>query len=269
MKNLLPLDPAKITVASSTDLTYENFSCAPVSGSDGKELRCSLTITAAVPTQKLVIQATDAINTTKQASIMGYLIDRIEPEKGQLDIKIEDPTNKPNEATVKMTALPQDRGGAGTDHCELVYTKDDGSGATLPVVVGTNYNLVFQNETVHTINLLCYDKAGNYSTNEFKFPPIITFDPTNITLSKEVMSGRVMIYSPSNKNIESIILVDDPGNPTQAVLKTCKSQIDDTTIEQPFPSSFSLQNTPEKPIICEFNNIKNTGTILIKAKDQS
>lgn len=65
----------------------------------------------------------------------------------------------------------------------------------------------FQSEQVHTINLLCYDKAGNHSTNEFKFPPIITFDPANITISKDTMSGKFMVFSPSNANIQTITLV--------------------------------------------------------------
>lgn len=106
VRDLLPLDPAKIRVDPSTTLTYENFSCASVPSSDEKEVKCSLTITAAVPTQKLVIQATDAVNTTKKAPVVDYLIDRIEPSIGHLDIKVN--PLEPNKAKVKMLTLPHD-----------------------------------------------------------------------------------------------------------------------------------------------------------------
>ena len=58
-----------------------------------------------------------------------------------------------------------------------------------PLLLGTSHVLNFNpTEAVHTVKVSCYDKVGNVSENEIKFPPIVEFSPSNVTLSKDVMS---------------------------------------------------------------------------------
>ena len=58
-----------------------------------------------------------------------------------------------------------------------------------PLLLGAPHVLNFNpTEAVHTVKVTCSDKVGNVSENEIKFPPIIEFSPSNVTVSKDVMS---------------------------------------------------------------------------------
>ena len=63
-------------------------------------------------------------------------------------------------------------------------------------------------EMVHTVKVTCSDKVGNVSENVIKFPPIIEFSPSNVTLSKDVMNGTFTVYSPSSFKIKNIHVVN-------------------------------------------------------------
>jgi len=63
-------------------------------------------------------------------------------------------------------------------------------------------------EAVHTVKVKCLDKVGNISENEIKFPPIIEFNPSNVTLSNQVMNGTFTVYSPSSFKIKNIHVVN-------------------------------------------------------------
>ena len=253
------LDAGVLSVdTTKTTLEYSDFNCSL--DADPKKINCTIKITSTHEEgdQKLVVHFLKDLGNNRKIETFAeekFLIDTQAPNMAQPKINTTPNIHKPE---VSLMNLPTDQWAAGTDKCELKYTDSDGAEQTVsPMIAGNSYSLNLNpTETVHALKVTCYDKVGNSSTNEMRFPPIIEFSDENVTLSKGTMNGKFSVYSPSESPITNITLEDPDG--TAVALWTCKSQ---STTSAPYTNSKS------DPVICEFDNITKSWVIIVKAKD--
>jgi len=99
-------------------------------------------------------------------------------------------------------------------------------------------------EAVHTVKVKCSDKVGNISENEIKFPPIIEFNPSNVTLSNQVMNGTFTVYSPSSFKIKHIHVVNPADTGVTKII--CNGQ------DLGLGGAVDFDNGPTNKVQCSF-----------------
>ena len=253
---VLSVDPMGTTVQ------YSNFSCS-LEPLDATKVNCSVKITSTQEQSnknlKLKFYKNLWNNRIIQTSalITGYLIDTQAPKPAQLDI---DTTSGIHTPTVTLRSF-EDVWAAGTGTCKLSYTDAWGTPQTItPLVLGAPHVLNFNpTEAVHTVKVKCSDKVGNISENEIKFPPIIEFSPSNVTLSNQVMNGTFTVYSPSNFKIKNIHVVNPADTGVTKII--CNGQ------DLGLGGAVDFDNGPTNKVQCSFQWINTSGILKIIAKD--
>lgn len=199
-----------------------------------------------------------------EAEEYGYLIDRVGPEKAQVDI---DTTNGINNPAISLVEFPDDTG-IGTSYC--VMKVDDGTyDENTHLVVGTPYSFQLANLRTHTVWVKCYDQLGNFSENEVKFPPIVKFAKNAVIRNDKKIIGEAQVYSPLNddqtENLISRIWVNNENGENIEILSCV-----DYEGTQYTHGTTSLKNSPDKPIKCTFRGDfpagKDTHNVQIRAK---
>ena len=199
-----------------------------------------------------------------EAEEYGYLIDRVGPEKAQVDI---DTTNGINNPAISLVELPYDQG-IGTSYC--VMKVDDGTyDENTHLDVGTPYSFQLANLRTHTVWVKCYDQLGNFSENEVKFPPIVKFAKNAVIRNDKKIIGEAQVYSPLNddqtENLISRIWVNNENGENIEILSCV-----DYEGTQYTHGTTSLKNSPDKPIKCTFRGDfpagKDTHNVQIRAK---
>ena len=252
----LSVDPVGTTVQ------YSNFNCS-LEPLDATKVNCSVKITSTQEQSdknlKLKFYKNLWNNRIIQTSalITGYLIDTQAPKPAQLDIDTSSGIHTP---TVTLKTF-EDVWAAGTGTCELTYTDAWGIPQTItPLLIGAPHVLNFNpTEAVHTVKVTCYDRVGNISENEIKFPPIIEFSPSNVTVSKDVMSWTFTVYSPSSYKIKHI----NVANPAD----TGVTKIICNGLDLWLGGAVDFDNGPTNKVQCSFQWINTGGILKIIAKD--
>lgn len=255
IQSVAPIKTGDVRIEAGT-LGYTNFRCSSTATLPTK-VNCYLDITATPngTLSSLKIKATDTMGDTETYTLSGYLIDNQKPDITQVTLDVSNGIATPK---VKLRDLPRDKGGAGLSGCNFIYTDAGGTQQTIPASTSTEETLNFNpSDTTHSLKVQCYDKVGNSSENLIKFPPIITFDAGNVTLSREAMTGRFEVYSPSSEDITLIQLKYSDNTP---VTYSCRSQKDDATTP-PF------KNSPVQPVLCEYSGADRSGTLVVTAQD--
>ena len=253
---VLSVDPVGTTVQ------YSNFACS-LEPLDATKVNCSVKITSTQEQSdknlKLKFYKNLWNNRIIQTSalITGYLIDTQAPKPAQLDIDTSSGIHTP---TVTLRSF-EDVGAAGTGACKLTYTDAWGTSQTItPLLLGAPHVLNFNStEAVHTVKVSCYDKVGNVSENEIKFPPIIEFSPSNVTLSKDVMSWTFTVYSPSSFKIKHINVANPADTGVTKII--CNGQ------DLGLGGAVDFDNGPTNKVQCSFQGISTGGILKIIAKD--
>ena len=253
---VLSVDPVGTTVQ------YSNFSCS-LEPLDATKVNCSVKITSTQEQSdknlKLKFYKNLWNNRIIQTSalITGYLIDTQAPKPAQLDI---DTTSGIHTPTVTLRSF-EDVWAAGTGTCKLSYTDAWGTSQTItPLLLGASHVLNLNpTETVHTVKVTCSDKVGNVSENEIKFPPIIEFSPSNVTVSKDVMSWTFTVYSPSSYKIKHIHVVNPADTGVTKII--CNGQ------DLWLGGAVDFDNGPTNKVQCSFQGINTSGILKIIAKD--
>ena len=252
----LSVDPVGTTVQ------YSNFNCS-LEPLDATKVNCSVKITSTQEQSdknlKLKFYKNLWNNRIIQTSalITGYLIDTQAPKPAQLDI---DTTSGIHTPTVTLKTF-EDVWAAGTGTCELSYTGAWGIPQTItPLLLGAPHVLNFNSsEAVHTVKVTCSDKVGNVSENEIKFPPIIEFSPSNVTVSKDVMSWTFTVYSPSSYKIKHINVANPADTGVTKII--CNGQ------DLWLGGAVDFDNGPTNKVQCSFQWINTSGILKIIAKD--
>ena len=253
---VLSVDPVGTTVQ------YTDFNCS-LEPLDATKVNCSVKITSTQEQSdknlKLKFYKNLWNNRTIQTSalITGYLIDTQAPKPAQLDINTSSGIHTP---TVTLRSF-EDVWAAGTGTCELTYTDAWGIPQTItPLLLGAPHVLNFNpTEAVHTVKVKCSDKVGNISENEIKFPPIIEFNPSNVTLSNQVMNWTFTVYSPSNFKIKNIHVVNPADTGVTKII--CNGQ------DLGLGGAVDFDNSPTNKVQCSFQWINTSGILKIIAKD--
>ena len=268
----LPLDPQKITIDwAATTILYKDFNCKK--GDTENQVLCSIIFTGTNKGNKLSLKASMNVpisnwkrtpwatdqdpgtyteTTTTQLvektdSINGYIIDRIAPDKAQFTINTKKGIHNP---VIRLANLPNDAG-IGLDYC--VMKKDDEKYEEVKLKPDL-YQLNYSNttKTYHSIWVRCYDKVGNYSEHEVRFPPIVTFSGENRVLIKDGgITGEVEIYAPLNQDgsenlIDRVWVKNSNGLDVNIV--SCRDYNGKTNMQ----GNANFNNTPDKPLICRF-----------------
>ena len=149
-----------------------------------------------------------------------------------------------------MANLPNDAG-IGLDYC-VMKTDDDTDYGTEKLKANTDYSLTLKSQETHSIWVKCYDKVGNHSENEVRFPPIVTFSEENRVLIKDGnITGEVKIYAPLNQN-GSENLIDrvwvENSNGSNVNIVSCRDYNGKTNMKE----KANFNNTPDKPLTCRF-----------------
>ena len=270
----LPLDPQKITIDwAATTILYKAFNCKK--GDTENQVLCSIIFTGTNKGNKLSLKAsmnvpisnwkrtpwptdqdpgtyTETTTTQlveKSDSINGYIIDRIAPDKAQFTIDTKKGIHNP---VIRLANLPNDAG-IGLDYC-VMKTDDDTGYGTEKLKANTDYSLTLKTQETHSIWVKCYDKVGNHSENEVRFPPIVTFSGENrvlINKSETMITGEVEIYAPLNQN-GSENLIDrvwvENSNGSNVNIVSCRDYNGKTNMQ----GNAKFNNTPDKPLICRF-----------------
>ena len=252
----LSVDPVGTTVQ------YSNFNCS-LEPLDATKVNCSVKITSTQEQSdknlKLKFYKNLWNNRIIQTSalITGYLIDTQAPKPAQLDINTSSGIHTP---TVTLRSF-EDVWAAGTGTCKLTYTDAWGTSQTItPLLLGASHVLNFNpTETVHTVKVTCSDKVGNVSENEIKFPPIIEFSPSNVTVSKDVMSWTFTVYSPSSYKIKHINVANPADTGVTKII--CNGQ------DLWLGGAVDFDNGPTNKVQCSFQGISTGGILKIIAKD--
>ena len=252
----LSVDPVGTTVQ------YSNFSCS-LEPLDATKVNCSVKITSTQEQSdknlKLKFYKNLWNNRIIQTSalITGYLIDTQAPKPAQLDI---DTTSGIHTPTVTLKIF-EDVWAAGTGTCKLTYTDAWGIPQTItPLLLGAPHVLNFNSsEAVHTVKVKCSDKVGNVSENEIKFPPIIEFNPSNVTLSNQVMNWTFTVYSPSSFKIKHINVANPADTGVTKII--CNGQ------DLGLGGAVDFDNGPTNKVQCSFQGINTSGILKIIAKD--
>ena len=267
----LPLDPTKVTILPQTTIGNQDLSCQK--DGDDNHLVCSIKLTSTQRGNRLAVQAAldvaisswtripsptpwqaptyqEAQTTTtlsSKAEIDGYLIDRIGPEKAQIKI---DTTNGINKPVVSLAQLPNDVG-IGLNYC--VMRADDGNyDENTHLEINTPYPLVLASSNVHSVWVKCYDRLGNSSESEVRFPPIVEFAQNDVLRNDQIISGAVEVYAPLNddgtENLISRIWVNNEHGENIKIL-SCT----DYARTQYTQGVAALKNKPGYPIKCTFS----------------
>ena len=270
----LPLDPTKVTIFPQTTIENQDLSCQK--DGDDNHLVCSIKLTSTQRGNRLAVQAaldvaisswtrissptpwqaptyqeTQTTTTlSSKAEIDDYLIDRIGPEKAQIKI---DTTNGINKPVVSLAQLPNDVG-IGLNYC--VMRADDGNyDENTHLEINTPYPLVLASSNVHSVWVKCYDRLGNSSESEVRFPPIVTFSGENrvlINKNDTMITGDVEIYAPLNddgtENLISRIWVNNEHGENIKIL-SCT----DYAGTQYTQGAAALKNNQNNPIKCKFS----------------
>ena len=255
---VLSVDPVGTTVQ------YSNFACS-LEPLDATKVNCSVKITSTQEQSdknlKLKFYKNLWNNRIIQTSalITGYLIDTQAPKPAQLDI---DTTSGIHTPTVTLRSF-EDVWAAGTGACKLSYIDAWWTPQTIaPLLLGAAHVLNFNpTEPVHTVKVKCSDKVGNITENEIKFPPIIEFSPSNVTLSKDVMSWTFTVYSPSNFKIKNIHVVNPADTGVTKII--CNGQ------DLGLGGAVDFDNGPTNKVQCSFQWINKTGSLKIAAQDEN
>ena len=255
---VLSIDPAKTTVE------YSDFNCT-LDPSDDKIVHCTIKISSTHerPNGKIWIKFLKTVEWGREikASIQAtrYLIDTQAPKPAQVEIDTTPWIHSPR-VTLKSA---EDFGAAGIDKCELSYTDAGWIAQTIsPFVVWDSKDLSFNaGELVHTVKVKCFDKVGNVSENEIKFPPIIEFDPSNITLSNHTIEWKFTIYSPSSSKIKYIKIENPSDTGVEKII--CNNQ------DLGYGDPVDFDNSPTNKVVCTFKWIKKTWILKISAKDDN
>ena len=268
----LPLDPQKITIDwAATTILYKDFNCKK--GDTENQVLCSIVFTGTNKGNKLSLKAsmnvpisnwkrtpwptdqdpgtyTETTTTQlveKSDSINGYIIDRIAPDKAQFTIDTKKGIHNP---VIRLANLPNDAG-IGLDYC-VMKTDDDTDYGTEKLKANTDYSLTLKTQETHSIWVKCYDKVGNHSENEVRFPPIVTFSGENRVLIKDGnITGEVEIYAPLNQdgseNLIDRVWVEN-SNGSNVNIVSCRDYNGKTTMQ----GKANFNNTPDKPLTCRF-----------------
>ena len=252
----LSVDPIGTTVQ------YSDFVCS-LEPLDATKVNCSVKITSTQEQSDKNLKLKFYKNLWNNriirtsALITGYLIDTQAPKPAQLDIDTSSGIHTP---TVTLKTF-EDVWAAGTGTCELTYTDAGGTPQTItPLLLGAAHVLNFSpTEPVHTVKVKCSDKVGNISENEIKFPPIIEFNPSNVTLSNQVMNWTFTVYSPSSFKIKHIHVVNPADTGVTKII--CNGQ------DLGLGGAVDFDNGPTNKVQCSFQWINTSGILKIIAKD--
>ena len=267
----LPLDPTKVTILPQTTIGNQDLSCQK--DGDDNHLVCSIKLTSTQRGNRLAVQAaldvaisswtripsptpwqaptyqeTQTTTTlSSKAEIDGYLIDRIGPEKAQIKI---DTTNGINKPVVSLAQLPNDVG-IGLNYC--VMRADDGNyDENTHLEINTPYPLVLASSNVHSVWVKCYDRLGNSSESEVRFPPIVEFAQNDVLRNDQTIRGEVQVYAPLNddgtENLISRIWVNNEHGENIKIL-SCT----DYAGTQYTQGAAALKNNQNNPIKCTFS----------------
>ena len=267
----LPLDPTKVTIFPQTTIENQDLSCQK--DGDDNHLVCSIKLTSTQRGNRLAVQAaldvaisswtrissptpwqaptyqeTQTTTTlSSKAEIDGYLIDRIGPEKAQIKI---DTTNGINKPVVSLAQLPNDVG-IGLNYC--VMRADDGNyDENTHLEINTPYPLVLASSNVHSVWVKCYDRLGNSSESEVRFPPIVEFAQNDVLRNDQTIRGEVQVYAPLNddgtENLISRIWVNNEHGENIKIL-SCT----DYAGTQYTQGAAALKNNQNNPIKCKFS----------------
>ena len=269
-KSLYPLTQADLDAGVfSIDSAQTNVDHSPLDcnldDSDDKVAHCTVKITSTHerPNGKIWIKFSKTVEWGRkiEASIQatGYLIDTQAPEPAQLGIDTTAGIHTPS-VTLHVA---QDVGASGLTGCELSYTDDGGVEQKIsPFAVWDSLNLSFRTtELVHTVKVKCFDNVGNVSENEIKFPPIIEFDPNNITLSNRAMNGNFTIYSPSWFKIKHIRVESPEKTGVKKII--CNGQ------DLGFSKDVDFDNGPTNKVQCRFEGANKTWRLKVFAQDEN
>ena len=253
---VLSVDPVGTTVQ------YTNFNCS-LEPLDATKVNCSVKITSTQEQSdknlKLKFYKNLWNNRIIQSSgiLTGYLIDTQAPKPAQLDI---DTTSGIHTPTVTLRSF-EDVWAAGTGTCELTYIDAWWTPQTIaPLLLAAAHVLNFSpTEPVHTVKVKCSDKVGNITENEIKFPPIIEFNPSNVTLSNQVMNWTFTVYSPSSYKIKHIHVVNPADTGVTKII--CNGQ------DLGLGGAVDFDNSPTNKVQCSFQWINTSGILKIIAKD--
>ena len=258
------LDAGVFSIDSAqTNVDYSDLDCK-LDDSDDKVAHCTVKITSTHerPNGKIWIKFSKTVEWGREikASVQasGYLIDTQAPDPAQLGIDTDPGIHMPK-VTLNMA---QDVGAAGLKECELSYTDDAWVEQKIsPFAVWASLNLSFKTtELVHTVKVKCFDNVGNVSENEIKFPPIIEFDPNNITLSNRAMNGNFTIYSPSWFKIKHIRVESPEKTGVKKII--CNGQ------DLGFSKDVDFDNGPTNKVQCRFEGVNKTWRLKIFAQDE-
>ena len=267
----LPLDPTKVTILPQTTIGNQDLSCQK--DGDDNHLVCSIKLISTQRGNRLAVQAaldvaisswtripsptpwqaptyqeTQTTTTlSSKAEIDGYLIDRIGPEKAQIKI---DTTNGINKPVVSLAQLPNDVG-IGLNYC--VMRADDGNyDENTHLEINTPYPLVLASSNVHSVWVKCYDRLGNSSESEVRFPPIVEFAQNDVLRNDQTIRGEVQVYAPLNddgtENLISRIWVNNEHGENIKIL-SCT----DYAGTQYTQGAAALKNNQNNPIKCTFS----------------
>ena len=267
----LPLDPTKVTILPQTTIGNQDLSCEK--DGDDNHLVCSIKLTSTQRGNRLAVQAaldvaisswtripsptpwqaptyqeTQTTTTlSSKAEIDGYLIDRIGPEKAQIKI---DTTNGINKPVVSLAQLPNDVG-IGLNYC--VMRADDGNyDENTHLEINTPYPLVLASSNVHSVWVKCYDRLGNSSESEVRFPPIVEFAQNDVLRNDQTIRGEVQVYAPLNddgtENLISRIWVNNEHGENIKILSCI-----DYVGTQYTQGAAALKNNQNNPIKCKFS----------------
>ncbi len=269
-KSLYPLTQADLDAgvfsidSAQTTVDHSSLDCK-LDDSDDKVAHCTVKITSTHerPNGKIWIKFSKTVEWGRkiEASVQasGYLIDTQAPDPAQLSIDTTAGIHTPS-VTLHVA---QDVGASGLTGCELSYTDDGWVEQTIsPFAVWDSLNLSFRTtELVHTVKVKCFDNVGNVSENEIKFPPIIEFDPNNVTLSNRAMNGDFTIYSPSWFKIKHIRVESPEKTGVKKII--CNGQ------DLGFSKDVDFDNGPTNKVQCRFEGVNKTWRLKIFAQDEN
>lgn len=121
--------------------------------------------------------------------------------------------------------------------------------------INTPYPLVLASSNVHSVWVKCYDRLGNSSESEVRFPPIVTFSGENrvlINKNDTMITGDVEIYAPLNddgtENLISRIWVNNEHGENIKILSCI-----DYVGTQYTQGAAARKNNQNNPIKCKFS----------------
>lgn len=214
-----------------------------------REVRCTV---SATHSGNLAIKAVDVAGNALIGAESNFVIDRTAPTINNFDINTDAPNsiNQP-----KATFSVSDNLAVG--RIELEYIADNhspGVSSAKTILTNPSNPVVLQldpDEVQHQVTLRAYDTAGNVTSLTIIFPPIVSITSPTILSNQAINDSTVTITSPMGNDIDQIQITGVAG----ATLSDCVGAGDDRT--EPYAS----------PVRCKINNINQTGTVRITARD--